>query len=253
MGKLSVYSHDGFQQENMRVLIDHLMERHEARVQALTQNPRIGHYFQALILQWEKNRAPAQSTYSEAESSLASVQAEKERRDRDMVRRGENRATMDSDEESYFNEDDDEEAATDGVSNSETSSAGPSLGLVSYTGDDDGDGEPSESSTSEEWNQASLEHDNMVTIGKEDPGPPPSLDLPPKRKKREADEEEEEDMMGRLAKRKVVSSDESASSTPGGFLKDEADHKARAGAGSKRVSISLTSDAEKMAREERKE
>ncbi|PWN35791.1 DUF625-domain-containing protein, partial [Meira miltonrushii] len=95
--------------EPVKPLINHLFEKYESRVRALTQHATIGHYFQAMILQWEKSNAEqsvATNTTMEA-STTTFDEAEKERKMRDLTRRGENRAIMDSDEEDYFNEDED--------------------------------------------------------------------------------------------------------------------------------------------------
>lgn len=100
--------------EPVKPLINHLFEKYESRVRALTQHATIGHYFQAMILQWEKSNAEqsiATNTTMEA-STTTFDEAEKERKMRDLTRRGENRAIMDSDEEDYFNEDEDEEDVT---------------------------------------------------------------------------------------------------------------------------------------------
>lgn len=97
--------------EPVKPLINHLFEKYESRVRALTQHATIGHYFQAMIVQWEKSNAEQSvATNTTMEASLTTFdEAEKERKMRDLTRRGENRAIMDSDEEDYFNEDEDEE------------------------------------------------------------------------------------------------------------------------------------------------
>ncbi|UZJ55095.1 hypothetical protein CBS101457_004415 [Exobasidium rhododendri] len=253
--------------ENMRALIAHLMERHEARVRALTEHSHIGHYFQALILQWEKNiePLPSSSALEEGESTLASVSdtAEKERRLRDIDRRGGNRATMDSDEENYFNgeeDDDDDEEEDDREhhsfldpslgSQALTKSSTPGSGLVSYLADEEGEEEGEEQQSIDTKDE---DEDNFLSSKKESP----SLSLS-KRKKREAEEDEDDDMMGRLAKRKSHTNDageEADLAQAGGFIKEDDDQQSdttsRPPAASKRFSINLSFDSKKTVKKDK--
>lgn len=82
------------------------------RLRLLAQAPLVGASFQALLNQHERNMFPAPEIGDlSASDAAASLAAEKERRQRDLTRRGANRATMDSDEESYFNDDSDDDNA----------------------------------------------------------------------------------------------------------------------------------------------
>lgn len=233
-------------QENVRPLLGNLIERHEVRVRALMENPKIGHYFRALMLQHEKNNERPPSLFLEGESSIISVQqAEKERRMRDIARRGDNRAVMDLDEESYFNEDEEEGDSSSGQVKDIPLSATKTI----YRRSDD---------DIEEEKTFAKDIDAKV-LEKQGPHSKPieshsSLEfLPQKRKKRDLEEDDKEDedgMMGRLAKRKSISTVDD-DDTAGGFIKEEEileqdDEKARALAPSKRLSINLTPDSEKM-------
>lgn len=212
------------------------MERHESRVKALTENENIGHYFKALIFQWEKNIDPPASSIHENENSMASINlAEKERRIRDIARRGNNRAMMDSDEENYFNEDEDDEASTSSTTGGPEQGGGaasiaPTLGLVNYSVDDDGEGDLVESVAGQEAAAMPIQ----------------SLEPLIKRKKRGADEDEDEDgddMMGRLVKRKS-SSHETDQETEGGFIKEDSDNKLKSNTAAKKFTISLSPGSE---------
>lgn len=216
------------------------MERHEARVKILMENPKIGHYFRALMLQWEKNNEPPPSLFLEGESSIISVQqAEKERRMRDMARRGDNRAVMDLDEESYFNEDEDEEPINDG---SLTATK------TTYRRSNDNGQENDIKETAPDIQQpqmASIDQDDLPTLEL----------LPQKRKKRELDEDEKDDedgMMGRLAKRKSISHTEDVNDTGGGFIKEEEtiEDDQTIKPSSKRMTINLTPNSEKMVKKD---
>lgn len=222
--------------ENIRALLSHLMERHEARVKALTESTKIGHYFKALVLQWEKNNEPLPSIFLEGESSIMSIhQAEKQRRTRDIARRGDNRAVMDLDEETYFNEDDDEKAAS--TSKEEPLSA---VKLVYHQGDG-GQGVKGEMTPSDEEQHS---HPSFLNDT--------SLDFPQKRKKRELDEgdkEDDDDIMGRLAKRASIShadgSNDNDDDSAGGFIKED-EEKDQNKSAAKKLTINLTPDSEKM-------
>jgi hypothetical protein len=216
------------------------MERHEARVKVLMENPKIGHYFRALMLQWEKNNEPPPSLFLEGESSIISVQqAEKERRMRDMARRGDNRAVMDLDEESYFNEDEDEEPINDG---SLTATK------TTYRRSNDNGQEKDIKDTVTDIQQpqiASIDQDDLPTLEV----------LPQKRKKRELDDDEKDDedgMMGRLAKRKSISHTEDVNDTGGGFIKEEEtiEDDQITKPPSKRMTINLTPNSEKMVKKD---
>lgn len=300
--------------ENIKPLINHLMERYEQRVQALTQHSTIGHYFQAMALQWEKSNEAAAaghasalhdqtSTSSVEGGSMAAFAAEKERRMRDLAKRGEGRAAVfDADEEHYFQDDDDDAEAEQGSAGTapavaQTQSSEKALpfvpGLVHYSGDfeeeddaervPDSDGIRTAPQTTNGMDDAA--HDPLpeapvvpsmgLSTYMEDEtsmgGAPTqvgtssfssssplssSLDTNVKRKKGDADDDDDDDMMGRLAKRKSLAVEKEtpnalAAGSDQTLVTSDASHASSAdSAGSKRLSINLSSQsAEKLGKE----
>jgi protein phosphatase-4 regulatory subunit 3 len=227
--------------ENIRALLSHLMERHEARVKALIESPKIGHYFKALELQWEKNNEPPPpSIFLEGESSVMSIhQAEKDRRNRDIARRGDNRAVMDLDEETYFNEDDGE-----GPQSKEEPLA--AVKLV-YRRTDGGNGK-ADVNEEKALSANEIQQADPVDLSET------SLELPQKRKKREledGDTDDDDDMMGRLAKRKSIShGDGNDDDSAGGFIKEDDDKEQNKSSAAKKLTINLTPDSEKMVKKD---
>lgn len=221
--------------DSVKPLIKHLMERHETRVRALTHHNTIGHYFQAMIMQWERRpEASGHGSQLEQDRSSTTFEAEKERRTRDLARRGENRAAMDSDEENYFQEEEETEAETD---KNKAALSQSEKGLVPYSLD--ADDEPMDKETDEIPASKSPETRDVENSLDEDELTLNALEGNVKRKKREA-EEEDDDMVGRLAKRKSLASEASEPVQV---------NKAEQKGNSKRLSISLSSKSEKLAKD----
>jgi protein phosphatase-4 regulatory subunit 3 len=214
--------------EPIKPLVNHLLERHEKRVRQLTQHVAIGHYFQAMILQWETNgetSGAGQSAMSNEDSSMdvKAAEAERERRTRDLARRGEDRE-MDEEEEAYFREEPETSVAA-------TASRPQSMraihtrpragsGLVPYVPEDEEDddgGETATNSNDESLSNHEDQSDNSSNTSFN--AADQSLEIgsgkrstPSKRKLREGEgtEDEEDGSMGHLAKRKSVSVDSEA-------------------------------------------
>lgn len=262
--------------EPVKPLINHLFEKYESRVRALTQHATIGHYFQAMILQWEKSNAEQSvPTNTTMEASLSNFdEAEKERKMRDLSRRGENRAIMDSDEEDYFNEEDEEEDAADAkvelpplgaVRKRSGSGATP---YVSSEIDQGTSGHIEVSSEEREeegmgdfsGNDASIGHHSIteksvegeVDIGENSVTADDSMDTSfgtksTKRKKREGEDEEGEDLkLGRVTKRQ--SSDMNVQTNKANETLTEKSFSGNGDGGVKKMSIKLKVNAENNAK-----
>ncbi|PWN50122.1 DUF625-domain-containing protein [Violaceomyces palustris] len=278
-GCLDFFEH--MRRENIKPLINHLLERYGSRVRALAGSPLVSKGFSALVLQWEKNREPPPMDPEDAAAAAAEAE-EKARRQRDLARRGAVRANDDLDEDSYFNDDSEggrgeeaeAEAEAEGWSTmgSRSISTSATTGLVPYDDDDEGvDDEqreawPEQTSTGMQLTS----HDVAEAAGGSSP---PRLS----EKRRREEEEEEDDIMGRLAKRKneeageldfgeggfvKASSLESVAKTSsktgskglkignifgGSGSKVEGKGANLSGAGGKKISLGLSSTSKKMA------
>ncbi|MCO5598655.1 hypothetical protein L7F22_052752 [Adiantum nelumboides] len=230
--------------EPVKPLINHLFEKYESRVRALTQHATIGHYFQAMILQWEKSNAEQSAvTNTTMEASLSTFdEAEKERKMRDLTRRGENRAIMDSDEEDYFNEDEDEEDVTEEGDNKK----GAKLDLPPYNAGRKRAGSGAAPYVATEADQDISEQKDASGEGIEDEIADDSMDTSfgtrsTKRKKREGEDEDEEDLkLGRVTKRQSSGANLQANTN------DEAgtDKNIAGGGGVRKLSIKLNANSE---------
>ncbi|QRW15976.1 Serine/threonine-protein phosphatase [Rhizoctonia solani] len=83
--------------ENLRLVIDYMIDKHEARVRELAKHPMVGMRFAGIILRWEQNHEEPPSTESVANSTNGN-----------STRRWGSGRHMDSEEEDYFNGADDE-------------------------------------------------------------------------------------------------------------------------------------------------
>ncbi|CEL59479.1 putative protein C216,01c OS=Schizosaccharomyces pombe (strain 972 / ATCC 24843) GN=SPBC216.01c PE=2 SV=3 [Rhizoctonia solani AG-1 IB] len=85
--------------ENLRLVIDYMMDKHEARVRELSKHPMVGMRFAGIILRWEQNHEEPPPTESIANSTNGN-----------STRRWGSGRHMDAEEEDYFNGADDETA-----------------------------------------------------------------------------------------------------------------------------------------------
>ncbi|KAG8763581.1 Platinum sensitivity protein [Ceratobasidium sp. 423] len=83
--------------ENLRLVIDYMMDKHEARVRELAKHPMVGMRFAGIILRWEQNHEEPPPTESVANSTNGN-----------STRRWGSGRHMDTEEEDYFNGADDE-------------------------------------------------------------------------------------------------------------------------------------------------
>ncbi|CAE6425554.1 unnamed protein product [Rhizoctonia solani] len=83
--------------ENLRLVIDYMMDKHEARVRELAKHPMVGMRFAGIILRWEQNHEEPPPTESVANSTNGN-----------STRRWGSGRHMDTEEEDYFNSADDE-------------------------------------------------------------------------------------------------------------------------------------------------
>ncbi|EUC57696.1 component of IIS longevity pathway SMK-1 protein, partial [Rhizoctonia solani AG-3 Rhs1AP] len=83
--------------ENLRLVIDYMMEKHETRVRDLAKHPMVGMRFAGIILRWEQNHEEPPPTESIANSTNGN-----------STRRWGSGRHMDAEEEDYFNGADDE-------------------------------------------------------------------------------------------------------------------------------------------------
>ncbi|KAJ1308579.1 hypothetical protein OPQ81_004278 [Rhizoctonia solani] len=83
--------------ENLRLVIDYMMDKHEARVRDLAKHPMVGMRFAGIILRWEQNHEEPPPTESVANSTNGN-----------STRRWGSGRHMDMEEEDYFNGADDE-------------------------------------------------------------------------------------------------------------------------------------------------
>ncbi|CAE6455844.1 unnamed protein product [Rhizoctonia solani] len=83
--------------ENLRLVIDYMMEKHEARIRELAKHPMVGMRFAGIILRWEQNHEEPPPTESVANSTNGN-----------STRRWGSGRHMDAEEEDYFNGADDE-------------------------------------------------------------------------------------------------------------------------------------------------
>lgn len=190
---LDLFEH--VKRDNIKLLIGHFMEKFTPQMRHLAKSPHVGNCFQSLVQQWEKNHEPAPSVSNEVSQRDAQI-VDKTRQQRDQARRGPNRATIDADEESYFNAEGDQKPSEAGTSR-----------LALYGNDDDEDS-----------------NDGTEAADADTSGSPLSR-IPEKR--RRGDDEEEDDNLTRLAKRKPgrgSKSRKSAASTQGEGDDDDQQH-----------------------------
>ncbi|KDN50881.1 hypothetical protein RSAG8_00508, partial [Rhizoctonia solani AG-8 WAC10335] len=83
--------------ENLRLVIDYMMEKHEARIRELAKHPMVGMRFAGIILRWEQNHEEPPPSESIANSTNGN-----------STRRWGSGRHMDAEEEDYFNGADDE-------------------------------------------------------------------------------------------------------------------------------------------------
>lgn len=172
--------------ENIKTLISHCMERHGARMRRLAELPQTAPCFSLLVSQWEKNQEPLPQPES---SELAPLSGDAEDKSRQQVEAGRGQASMataNTEEESYFQGDDDDK-------NAEERGTGSAIGLVPY--EDDKDNED----VGGEMLNAKIGRRKASGTGSS-PGSSPSR-LAEKRRRPE-DDDEADDQLSRLSKRK---------------------------------------------------
>ncbi|CEH14661.1 Protein predicted to be involved in carbohydrate metabolism [Ceraceosorus bombacis] len=244
--------------ENVKPLIAQLVDSFGDRLRALATAPLVGGAFQALLDQHERNLFPAPEIGDmSASDAAASLAAEKERRQRDLARRGANRATMDSDEESYFNDDSDDE---------NVASQGQQPVVPSH---DTGGGFILEPPGAEVAKKLAIAEAPVSLAPKAEPtlkrrkSPIQKMsevkEEQPRQKRRRSgadavslsgpstgqfdDADEDEDIIGRLAKRQALKNKDKDEDEEGGFLRDKsATPVPSANAGTASPSATLSSD-----------
>lgn len=221
--------------ENIKLLIQHLVETHREKFQAITYVDT----FQNLVLRYDQMMEPV--TAQELELSFTSVDSDTPGRPMGIVnggKWGQGLKEMDPDEEAYFNGSDDEDdpANTSKLENG----ASPVRPLVNYP-DDDVDDDEMDILTSA---PAESSHTSASTQTQGSPNTPKTTGSPPERisEKRRREEDEEDELFANLAssgikRRASLNSNSSAGSLKS--LRRKSPNSIKENAGPKKISLPI--------------